>query len=64
MLFRSDANVTEAIEGSGGAGMVFIHGELWRAVGLGGQAIAKGARVRVRKITGLTLEVEPVETRR
>ncbi|MGH9758206.1 MAG: NfeD family protein [Candidatus Acidiferrales bacterium] len=61
-LMGVDADVTEAIEG-GGAGMVFIHGELWRAVGLGGQSISKGARVRVRKITGLTLEVEPVETR-
>lgn len=62
-LIGVDADVTEAIEG-GGAGMVFIHGELWRAVGLGGQSITKGARVRVRKISGLTLEVEPVETRR
>ncbi len=62
-LIGVDADVTEAIEG-GAAGMVFIHGELWRAVGLGGQSITKGARVRVRKITGLTLEVEPVETRR
>ncbi|MGH9725963.1 MAG: NfeD family protein, partial [Candidatus Acidiferrales bacterium] len=61
-LMGVDADVTEAIEG-GGAGMVFIHGELWRAVGLGGQSISKGARVRVRKITGLTLEVEPIETR-
>lgn len=62
-LMGVDADVTEAIEG-GAAGMVFIHGELWRAVGLGGQSISKGARVRVRKIVGLTLEVEPVETRR
>jgi membrane-bound serine protease (ClpP class) len=41
------------------AGMVRIHGELWRAVGPRG--IPLGAHVRVRKVEGLTLQVEPVE---
>ena len=40
--------------------MVFVHGELWRAVARGGQAIPEGARVRVRKVAGLTLEVSRV----
>lgn len=39
------------------AGKVLVHGEVWDAHA--GQAIPKGARVRVRKIEGLTLEVEP-----
>jgi membrane-bound serine protease (ClpP class) len=43
------------------AGMVRIHGELWQAVGQ--QGIPLGAQVRVRKVEGLTLQVEPVETR-
>jgi len=43
-------------------GMVRIHGELWRAAAPGGQAIAAGARVRVRRVRGLTLEVEPIAT--
>ncbi len=41
------------------AGMVFVHGELWRAAAPAGVSIPKGARVRVRKVKGLTLEVEP-----
>jgi len=40
--------------------MVRVHGELWRAAAPAGQSIPKGARVRVKKVTGLTLEVEPV----
>jgi membrane-bound serine protease (ClpP class) len=39
------------------AGTVLVHGELWEAHA--GEAIPKGSRVRVRKIEGLTLEVEP-----
>jgi membrane protein implicated in regulation of membrane protease activity len=42
---------------SGVAGMIRIHGEMWR--GLADQDIATGAAVRVRKIEGLTLHVEP-----
>ena len=41
--------------------MVFVHGELWRAAAVNGRNIPKGARVRVKKVAGLTLEVEPVE---
>ena len=39
-------------------GKVFVHGELWDA--RAPQPIARGARVRVREIEGLTLVVEPV----
>ena len=44
-------------------GAVFVHGELWRALALAGSAIPVGARVRVKRVNGLTLEVEPVEQR-
>ena len=40
-------------------GMVFVHGELWRAHATG--AIPAGARIRVRSVDGLTLHVEPVD---
>jgi membrane-bound serine protease (ClpP class) len=40
-------------------GMVFVHGELWRADSK--VAIPKGKRVRVVGVDGLTLHVEPVE---
>ena len=43
-------------------GTVLVHGELWEA--RAGQQIAKGARVRVREVEGLTLVVEPVPERR
>jgi membrane-bound serine protease (ClpP class) len=51
--------VTEAVGAAGNAGMVFVHGELWRAAASDGQPIPKGARIRVAKVKGLTLEVEP-----
>lgn len=53
--------VTEAVTPAGGTGMVFVHGELWRAATSDGLEIPKGARVRVKKVKGLTLEVEPVK---
>jgi len=39
-------------------GKVFVHGELWNAVG----PVVAGERVRVRAIEGLRLVVEPIET--
>jgi membrane-bound serine protease (ClpP class) len=61
-LIGEEADVTEAIGSAEVMGMVFIHGELWRAASRGGVPIPKGARVRVKKVAGLTLEVEPVMT--
>ena len=40
--------------------MVFVHGELWRFAAP--QGIPRGARVRVKRVKGLTRQVEPVET--
>jgi membrane-bound ClpP family serine protease len=51
--------VREAIEGGASYGMVFVHGELWRAASK--TAIPKGARVRIVGVSGLTLNVEPME---
>jgi membrane-bound serine protease (ClpP class) len=51
--------VTEPVGAAGNAGMVFVHGELWRAAAANGQLIPKGTRIRVAKVKGLTLEVEP-----
>lgn len=39
-------------------GKVFVHGEIWNAVA--STPVSVGAHVRVRKVDGLTLEVEPV----
>lgn len=39
------------------AGKVFVHGEFWSAVS--SRPVEAGARVRVREIQGLTLQVEP-----
>lgn len=67
-LIGEEGEITEAVpsavDGAPGPGMVRVHGELWRAAAPAGQSIAKGARVRVRKVTGLTLEVEPVGPQR
>jgi membrane-bound serine protease (ClpP class) len=51
--------VGEVTEGIEGKGMVFVAGELWRAAA--DTLIPKGARVRVTKVDGLTVYVEPVQ---
>lgn len=60
-LIGEEGEVTMPMISAGGAGMVFVHGELWRAAAAGMQDIPKGARVRVKEVDGLTLRVEPVE---
>jgi membrane-bound serine protease (ClpP class) len=59
-LVGEEGEVTQPIDAHG-TGMVFVHGELWRAAA-NGATIPKGARVRVRKIKGLLLHVEPVKS--
>jgi membrane-bound serine protease (ClpP class) len=61
-LLGEEGEVTEPLGAAGGIGMVFVHGELWRAEAPGGAQIPKGARVRVKKIEGLLLHVEPVKS--
>jgi len=58
-LLGEEGVVTTAIP-AGGEGMIRVHGELWRAVSL--QGAAEGERVRVRKIDGLKLNVDPLLT--
>jgi len=59
-MVGTEAEVVQPIGAAGAAGMVRIHGELWRAVVSDGP-VPQGARVRVKKISGLTLEVESLE---
>jgi membrane-bound serine protease (ClpP class) len=59
-LVGTEAEVVQPIGAAGGAGLVRVHGELWRAVVADGP-VPQGARVRVKKISGLTLEVESIE---
>jgi membrane-bound serine protease (ClpP class) len=43
-------------------GLVFVHGEIWRARSADGDSIAPGSRVKVSSVAdGLVLEVEPTE---
>jgi membrane-bound serine protease (ClpP class) len=66
-LLSEEGEVTEPVGAASAeglvTGMVRVHGELWRAATAAGETIPKGARVRVRKVDGLTLEVEPVGPR-
>lgn len=61
-LVGEEGEVKEPIGGHGTPGMVFVHGELWRAAAPAGETIDKGARVRVRRVEGLVLHVEPVKS--
>ena len=54
--------VREPVGSSEAMGSVFVHGELWRAAVGAGEKIPAGARVRIKKVKGLTLEVEPLES--
>jgi membrane-bound serine protease (ClpP class) len=60
-LVRETGTVTIPIGAAGTSkrGMVRVHGELWQATSAG--AIPEGVRVRVVRIDGLTLHVEPLE---
>jgi membrane-bound serine protease (ClpP class) len=58
-LLREHGVVVTPIVG-GAEGMIRIHGELWRAVST--QPVPEGRPVRVLKIEGLKLYVEPLET--
>jgi len=58
-LLGEQGEVVEPVSGSPATGMVRVHGELWRAAAVNGASIPKGARVRVKSIHGLTLDVEP-----
>jgi len=58
-LIGEVGEVTEPVGAGAGSGMVRVHGELWKAAA--SAAIPRGARVRVTKMQGLTLEVEPVK---
>ncbi|HXW61393.1 MAG TPA: nodulation protein NfeD [Candidatus Acidoferrales bacterium] len=60
-LLGEEGEVTEPVGVSPAIGMVRVHGELWRAKAVNGESIPKGARVRVRSIHGLTLDVEPAK---
>jgi membrane-bound serine protease (ClpP class) len=65
-LIGEVGEVREAVGGQqnpDNMGSVFVHGELWRAATRPGESIPEGARVRVKKVKGLTLEVEPLESR-
>jgi len=58
-LLGEQGEVVEPVGASPATGLVRVHGELWRAAAVNGASIPKGARVRVKSIHGLTLDVEP-----
>ena len=57
-LIGSNGIVTAELKASA-EGMVRVHGELWRAAS--SQPVQEGKTVRVTKVEGLKLYVEPVE---
>jgi membrane-bound serine protease (ClpP class) len=64
-LVREVGEVTDPIAGGDdpavGRGLVRVHGELWRAASA--RALTKGTRVRIVRVDGLTLHVEPLDAR-
>jgi membrane-bound serine protease (ClpP class) len=61
-LIGEEGEVTQPAPSAGGVGLVRVHGEIWQAETAPNQSLAKGTRVRVKGIHGLTLEVEPVKS--
>jgi membrane-bound serine protease (ClpP class) len=62
-LIGEIGEVRETVGSGESFGSVFVHGELWRAAARMGETIPAGSRIRVKKVKGLTLEVEAVEQR-
>lgn len=62
-LVGEEGEVTQAVA-AGDSGMVFVHGEIWQAVASHGEAIPKGSRIRVSRVQGLVLHVDPVKSSR
>ena len=56
-MIGEEGVVTTALP-AGGEGMIRVHGELWRAFSSAGAS--EGTKVRVLRVEGLKLEVEPV----
>jgi membrane-bound serine protease (ClpP class) len=52
--------VAESTLSAGAEGMIRVHGELWRAIS--SQPVSAGKPVKVVRVEGLTLSVEPLET--
>jgi membrane-bound serine protease (ClpP class) len=59
-LLEEEGEVIEPIGAAPATGLVRVHGELWRAASQSGESIPKGARARVKRVDGLTVQVEPV----
>jgi membrane-bound serine protease (ClpP class) len=59
-LIGEQGEVTQPLGPNGATGMVFVHGELWRAAASESATIPKGTRVRVKRVEGLLLHVEPL----
>jgi membrane-bound serine protease (ClpP class) len=59
-MLGEEGEVVEPIGAAPAMGLVRVHGELWRAASQSGESIPKGARARVKRIDGLTVQVEPV----
>ena len=57
-LLGAVGEMMEPVPSAGAKGMVMVHGELWRAAA--SEPIAKGTQVRVNRVQGLTLTVEPM----
>jgi membrane-bound serine protease (ClpP class) len=62
-LLGEEGGVIEPIGGAATTGLVRVHGELWRAASQSGESIPKGARARVKRVDGLTVQVEAVSAR-
>jgi len=52
------AETAEALESFAGSGRVRVHGEIWNAVSC--EPVISGQRLRILRIDGLTLAVEPI----
>lgn len=61
MVIGKEALVTEAIDNVEGAGAAAVGGKVWTARSAGGEHIDVGAIVRVLRIEGVKLIVEPAQ---
>jgi membrane-bound serine protease (ClpP class) len=61
-LIGEEGEIIEPVQAlsESGMGMARVHGEMWRVAAPKGQSILRGSWVRVKRVDGLTLQVELV----
>lgn len=60
-VLEQEAKVTETVDNENASGAVYVDGKTWSARSVSGAVLPKDTFVRVKRIEGVKLYVEPIE---